>query len=222
MAAIYPFLSEAIVQNVELQFLLRILTGRGTNPPMGGVKKTLRGCEKWHPTSHPFGTPWRVQVYILYSYVQSRVYLCSMRALMYRTQALQFTFINSLQIARYPKATPKSWWHGMQHKIHHAVFQPVISSTYQANQCFHIPPCDSWVHHPLSVNIPLLSNMLSSNKGTLIPLISSWMSSMTCWWTNQDGKNEQGTTGIKKTAGEPPKPGILHQPGFHGIFRERL
>ena len=28
------------------------------------------GCEKWHPNSHPFGTPWRVEVCI---YIYSRM-----------------------------------------------------------------------------------------------------------------------------------------------------
>ena len=223
------FLSEAIVQNVELQFLLRILTGGYGYQPSNWVvwKNPIGGLRKiWHPGTHPFfRTPFgESQVYILYSYVQSRVYLCSYCAHWWKTtQALQFTKTSILcRWTATRRPPPKSWWHGMQHKVQHAVFQPVVSSTYQANQCFHIPPCDSWVHHPISGNIPLPSNMLNSNRGTLIPLISSWMSSMTCWWTNQDGKNEQGTTGIKKMAGEPPKPGILHQPGFHGIFRERL
>ena len=31
------------------------------DPPMGGVKKTQKGCTKWHPNSQTFGTPWRVE-----------------------------------------------------------------------------------------------------------------------------------------------------------------
>lgn len=78
VAAIYPFLSEAIVQNVELQFLLRILTGQGTNPPIGWCEKTLRGLRKmapWDPPifSHPFGESRYICIY--YS-IQLRTVAC--------------------------------------------------------------------------------------------------------------------------------------------------